>query len=139
LRTGLNGDAASEGQAAWINLVRQFGPDIESDCRNAPSDCGANLSLTTQKAAKDHEGTIEMQSSQLPDPVSFLAFGPYGPIYIEFELAKTSHVEGPGSQTEFDHQLSANGWPVQRVAKGRYKVFAYDKCFEVVSDHPMAL
>lgn len=78
-------------------------------------------------------------STTLPNQGSFLAYGPYGPIYIEFELAKDAHQDGPGSQTDFKHKLSANGWPVQRVAKGRYKVFALEKCIEVVSDHPKAI
>jgi hypothetical protein len=78
-------------------------------------------------------------TTKLNDQGSFLAYGPYGPIYIEFELPKAARQIEPGSQTNFKHKLSANGWPVQRVTKGRYKVFAHDRCIEVVSDHPKAI
>lgn len=80
-----------------------------------------------------------MITTQLEAQGSFLAFGPYGPVYIEFELPKSTHQERPGSLTDFNFKLSANGWPVQRVTKGRYKVLAHDHSIEVISDHPKAI
>ncbi|MDB5391476.1 MAG: hypothetical protein JWM11_7122 [Planctomycetaceae bacterium] len=78
-------------------------------------------------------------TKMLKDQGCFLAYGPYGPVYIEFELVKSAHDAEPGSLSNLNPKLSANGWPVQRVEKGRYRVFASDKCIEVVSDQPKAI
>ncbi|MDB5336312.1 MAG: hypothetical protein JWN70_1931, partial [Planctomycetaceae bacterium] len=71
---------------------------------------------------------------------SFVAFGPYGPVYIQFPWKQLKSAYGADhSDHGADHLgLSANGWPVQRITKGRYRVMEPDGCVEVVSDHPCA-
>jgi len=76
----------------------------------------------------------------LQERFSFLAFGPYGPVYIQFgQNSLNSDID----LNDFTHgidlpKLSANGWPVKRVAKGRYRVMEPDGCVEVTSDDPDA-
>lgn len=75
----------------------------------------------------------------LEDRFSFVAFGPYGPVYIQFDW-KQPRTAFDTEQLDrgADLKLSANGWPVQRVAKGRYLVMEPVECVEVISNHPDA-
>ena len=82
-------------------------------------------------------GTI--LSTTLQDRFSFVAFGPYGPVYIQFDWKQPRTALGKEQLDRgADLKLSANGWPVQRVTKGKYRVMEPGGCVEVISDHPCA-
>jgi len=66
---------------------------------------------------------------------SFLAFGPYGPIYVEIFVDPNEHMSGK----EPKYRLSANGWPVERLDKGKYRIVAPERQMEVYSDDPKAI
>lgn len=91
-----------------------------------------------QRAEKTRGDAI--LSGTLQDRFSFVAFGPYGPVYIQFPwtLSRSDYTAAHSSGRADHLGLSANGWPVQRITKGRYRVMEPDGCVEVVSDHPCA-
>ena len=93
---------------------------------------------------------------------SFLGFSPYGPIYIEMFVdpisssATPSQMVTAGSQSPaadsaakderflnresgMTYRLSANGFPVIRLEKGKYRVIAQTRQMDIYSDDPSAI
>lgn len=66
---------------------------------------------------------------------SFLAFSPYGPVYVEIFVNPSEQV--PGAETKYS--LSANGWPVIRLDKGKYRIVAPERLMDCYSESPKAV
>ncbi|MES2788688.1 MAG: hypothetical protein V4719_03630 [Planctomycetota bacterium] len=75
-------------------------------------------------------------SQTLQERFSFVAFGPFGPVYIQFDWEEVR--SGRWADHRDQPKLSANGWPVQRIARGKYQVMEPGGCVEVVSSDPCA-
>ncbi len=119
------------------------GRSLESDGVNAL----ARIVRALQEPARRRRRRVQeynqgdaIVSGTLQDRFSFWAFGPYGPVYIQFGW-RGSNARQSDEQANPDEarlNLSANGWPVQRITKGKYRVMEPNECVEVVSDHPCA-
>lgn len=78
-------------------------------------------------------------SATLQERFSFVSFGPYGPVYIQFDWKQPPSTFNTEQLDQgADLKLTANGWPVQRISKGRYRVIEPNATVEVFSDEPYA-